>query len=86
MIARLHTRCAYNSCVCSETVQGFGFLTMATPAAASAVLHKMHGSRLDGKQIVVKPAGLPPGRDGPVRWGQGKGCGVGATGRGEGWG
>ncbi|KXZ53032.1 hypothetical protein GPECTOR_8g399 [Gonium pectorale] len=45
-------------------LKGFGFLTMATPPAASAVMRALHGHRLDGKSIVVKPAGQPPGSGG----------------------
>ncbi|GLC74139.1 hypothetical protein PLESTF_001466000 [Pleodorina starrii] len=42
-------------------LKGFGFLTMSTPAAAAAVMRSMHGYRIDGKTIVVKQAGAPPG-------------------------
>ncbi|GIL77886.1 hypothetical protein Vretifemale_7345 [Volvox reticuliferus] len=42
-------------------LKGFGFLTMSTPAAAAVVMHAMHGYRIDGKMIVVKQAGAPPG-------------------------
>ncbi|GLI63119.1 hypothetical protein VaNZ11_006024 [Volvox africanus] len=42
-------------------LKGFGFLTMTTPAAAAAVMRAMHGYRIDGKMIVVKQAGAPPG-------------------------
>ncbi|PNW78210.1 hypothetical protein CHLRE_09g386731v5 [Chlamydomonas reinhardtii] len=59
-------------------LKGFGFLTMATPAAAAAVLRAMHGYRLDGKSIVVKQAGAPgggPGGGGPGGGGHGGGHG-----------
>ncbi|PNH08821.1 Branchpoint-bridging protein [Tetrabaena socialis] len=42
-------------------LKGFGFLTMSSPAAANAVMRSMHGYRLEGKTIVVKQAGAPPG-------------------------
>ncbi|KAG2422766.1 hypothetical protein HXX76_015786 [Chlamydomonas incerta] len=58
----------------SGALKGFGFLTMATPAAAAAVLRAMHGYRLDGKSIVVKQAGAPGG---PCGGGGGGGGGPG---------